>query len=375
MFVHEVKQIEKAFQSIKWTLRFRDDTAREDIEVKNEMLQIHEGVSSYEVYENETGEKLNRDMTIYYSQLDLDVPRLTTLCDGIIVHVIRNNASVVNITSIDCNNDVEHAVSDNMLIRSILTYICFSVSVVSLLLLIVVYRKIGMTSTIPGSNLQNISISLVMSNCLFMVGVGASDIWELCFVIGVFLHHLWLSVFYFMSIAILCIVINLTKLRSNDKDGQNTFDDKKCFIVLGGVIVPCLFVGPAIVLDIYGDAYLASGYGKQPCFPHIFPADLIFFSVLLAIAVNFVCMLRVIYRICKLSHEIRHVSMSTPYTYAKIYLRILALSGFFWITGIVAAILESEWINYLFTLLCGLQGFFISLASLTTRQVIQKLKY
>lgn len=108
MFVHEVKQIEKAFQSIKWTLRFRDDTAREDIKVKNEMLQIHEGVSSYEVYENETGEKLNRDMTIYYSQLDLDVPRLTTLCDVIIVHVIRNNASVVNITSIDCNNDVEH---------------------------------------------------------------------------------------------------------------------------------------------------------------------------------------------------------------------------------------------------------------------------
>jgi hypothetical protein len=47
-------------------------------------------------------------------------------------------------------------------------------------------------------------------------GVGESDIKEVCFVIGVILHHLWLSVFYFMSTATLCIVINLTKLRSND---------------------------------------------------------------------------------------------------------------------------------------------------------------
>jgi hypothetical protein len=78
MFGHKVNQMEKAFQSIKWTLIFTDDTAREDIEVKNEMLQVNEEVSPYAVCENETGEKLNRDMTIYYPQLDLDVPRLTT---------------------------------------------------------------------------------------------------------------------------------------------------------------------------------------------------------------------------------------------------------------------------------------------------------
>jgi hypothetical protein len=86
--------------------------------------------------------------------------------------------------------------------------------------------------------------------------------------------------------------------------------------ILGGVIVPCLFVGPAVFLDIYGDAYLASGYGKKPCFPHIFPANLIFFSgpVLLSITINFACLLRVIYHICRLSHEI------TP---PKIYMRFL----------------------------------------------------
>jgi hypothetical protein len=138
-----------------------------------------------------------------------------------------------------------------------------------------------------------------------------------------------------------------------------------------------MFVGPAVFLDIYGAAYLSSGYGKQPCFPHIFPANLIFFSgpVLLSITINFICLLRVVGHICILSHEIGNISMSTPFTHAKVYLRILVLSGFLWITGIMAAILESDWLDHVFTLLCGLQGFFISLASLTTRQVFQKLRY
>jgi hypothetical protein len=176
--------------------------------------------------------------------------------------------------------------------------------------------------------------------------------------------------------ATLTIVINLTKQRSTDKKSQHNLNCKKRMYILGGVIVPCLFVGPAVFLDIYGDAYLASGYGKKPCFPHIFPANLIFFSgpVLLSITINFACLLRVICHICRLSHEIGNISLSTPFTHAKVYLRILALSGFFWITGIVAAMLDSEWIDYMFTLLCGLQGFFISVASLTTRQVIRKLK-
>ena len=153
--------------------------------------------------------------------------------------------------------------------------------------------------------------------------------------------------------------------------------DKKRFLALGGVVVPCMFVGPAVFLDIYGAAYFSAGYGKQPCLSNMFPAKLFFYSgpVLLSITINFICLLRVIGHICILSHDIGNISMSTPLTHAKVYLRILVLSGFLWITGIMAAILESEWLDYVFILLCGLQGFFISLASLTTRQVVKKFRY
>ena len=377
MFLQEVEQYKEIFKGIKWRLRFTGDAAWKGIEVRMEVLEVTEGQTIFHAYKKETGVMLTGITMIRNSQLDPEAPRLVKICEDIIVHAIRSNTSVINMTSIECNDGVSLPVSDNSFIRAAITNVCFSVSMVSLLVLIVVYRKIGMTSTIPGSNLENISISLLMSNCLFMFGVGASDIREVCFVIGIILHHLWLTVFYFMSVATLCMVMNLTKIRSNGQKSHIMLNYRKRCLALGGVIVPCMFVGPAVLLDIYGDAYLSSGYGKQPCFPHIFPANLIFFSgpVLLSITINFVCLLRVIGHICLLSHEIGNISMSTPFTHAKVYLRILVLSGFLWITGIMAAILESDWLDYVFTLLCGLQGFFISLASLTTRQVVRKLKY
>jgi hypothetical protein len=374
MFVQEVKQYKEIFQGIKWRLRFTGNAAWNGIEVRTEALEVIEGERIGQAYENETGVIVTDKLSIRNSQLDPYAPRLVKICEDIIVRAIRSNTSVINMTSIECNDGVHLTVSDNSFIRAVITNICFSVSIVSLLVLIVVYRKIGMTSTIPGSNLENISISLLLSNCLFMFGVGASDIKEVCFVIGAILHHLWLSVFCFMSMATLCIVINLTKLRSNGQNIHSNLKNRKRCLALGGFVVPCMFVCPAVLLDIYGDAYLSSGYGKQPCFPHIFPGNLIFFSgpVLLSITIIFVCLLRVIGHICILSHEIGNISMSTPFTHAKVYLRIFTLSGFHWTTGIMAAILESEWLDYVFTLLCGLQGFFVSLASLTTRQVVRK---
>jgi hypothetical protein len=99
-------------------------------------------------------------------------------------------------------------------------------------------------------SLHSIEVILMMTDELLCI--------EVCFVIGVILHHLWLTVFYFMSVATLCIVMNLTKLRSNVQTSHIMLKDRKRCLALGGAIVPCMFVGPAVLLDIYGDAYLSS---------------------------------------------------------------------------------------------------------------------
>lgn len=59
------------------------------------------------------------------------------------------------------------------------------------------------------------------------------------------------------------------------------------------------------------------------------------------------------------------------YQDAQIYLRIVVLSGVFWMTGILAAMLDSDWLDYVFTILCGLQGLCVAVANMTTGRVIK----
>jgi hypothetical protein len=135
MFVQEVKQYKEIFQGIKWRLRFTGNAAWNGIEVRKEALEVIEGERIYQPYDNETDK-----LSIRNSQLDPYAPRIVTICEDIIVHAIRSNTSVINMTSIECNDGVNLPASDNSFIRAVIANICFSVSIVSLLVLIVVYR-------------------------------------------------------------------------------------------------------------------------------------------------------------------------------------------------------------------------------------------
>jgi len=53
----------------------------------------------------------------------------------------------------------------------------------------------------------------------------------------------------------------------------------------------------------------------------------------------------------------------------NIYSRIVVLSGMFWIIGILGSITESDLLDYIFTIVCGLQGLCITVANLTTTRV------
>ena len=132
-----------------------------------------------------------------------------------------------------------------------------------------------------------------------------------------------------------------------------------------------MFVGPAVGIDQLGPDYLSSGYGKSVCFSNKYPANIIFFSgpVIISVFINFVCLVQIVYQICRVRIEIRHVRRSSHYNDAHVYLRIVVLSGIFWSTGIFASVSESDLLDYIFTLFCGLQGFCITLANMTTARV------
>ena len=101
---------------------FTREAARNGIEVRKEELEVIEGRNIYQACENETGLMVTDRFSIHNSQLDPVAPRLVKICEDIIVHAIRSNTSVINMTSIECNDGLP--VSDISFIRAILTNKC-----------------------------------------------------------------------------------------------------------------------------------------------------------------------------------------------------------------------------------------------------------
>ncbi|CAG2192313.1 unnamed protein product [Mytilus edulis] len=231
----------------------------------------------------------------------------------------------------------------------------------------------GQTKCVPGSNMENLSTSLLLANIVFMFGIGASRIYRVCYVAGIILHYLWLTVFSYMTIAIAHIVYTISQLKPRNSIKHEDVVKKRCMVTFVGLLIPLLIVIPGIVVDQFGPEYWSLGYGGSVCFPNKYPANIIFFSgpVVFGVAVDCFCMVQIVTQICRVRMGMRHIRKLNIYEDAQIYLRIVVLSGVFWVTGIVAAISESEWLDYVFTILCGLQGFFIAVANMTTTRVLK----
>lgn len=285
------------------------------------------------------------------------------------VHTTIQNKSLVVKKVIQRMRTAE--TTDPSFISDIVTYSCFVLSIVSLLVLICFQRMFDLVDNIPSSNIENISVSLLLSSVLFVLGtldLMKGTLW--CYIIGIAQHYLWLSVFAFMSVSVVWINVTLTRIKSRKQVRDDGYCRKRALLTLLGLMVPILFVGPCVYLDVNGPTYLSSAY-DQDCFPNRYPSNLAFFSgpIILAVSINFFSLSYIIFKICVIRIEASHIRKLNPYKEATIYLRMATMSGVLWTTGIMASIFDVVWLNYLFTVLCGLQGFFLSVANLTSRRV------
>ena len=186
--------------------------------------------------------------------------------------------------------ELQYEKNPKLTVLSIITFVCCSFSSLSLIILIVANRCRNFHVEIPFSNLENVAVSLLLSNLLFMIDIGAIDNKTLiCYIVSISLHYLWLLVFSLTSFAVLHIVTTLLHLK------ERRFETRKCrkrrLMTYIGLLTPKLFVGPAVAMDLYGPNYFSPGYAKSVCFPTQYPGNLIFFTgpVQVSIIVNTVC--------------------------------------------------------------------------------------
>ena len=123
--------------------------------------------------------------------------------------------------------------------------------------------------------MEKLSVALTLVNILFLVGVGANDYKLICYIIGVVLHYLWLTVFSFMTVVVLDIGHNIRSRKHNIGYLQNDSLQKR-YLTLIGLAIPLLIVIPSVILDQYHISMFACNYGGKICFPSSYPANLFF---------------------------------------------------------------------------------------------------
>lgn len=368
VFSHELANIIKKVNNQKVSIVEIDNEDRRFNSVNQKYTHEEDNMTTMTNWYFNTG-----TMESYFVDFGITIPDIAikTLCNDVEILVLRRGILSLHVISINCKT--KSLVKYKFPFLSVLTFILSGVSSLSLVIMIIINRRHHVHIEIPFANLENLGISIVLSNLLLMIGTVATYKHDwMCYAVSVTSHYLWLAVFSFTSLAVLHIVKSLMQLKSRRIQTKETRTRKRRTMTGIGLVIPLLFVGPALVVDQYGPNYYSPGYANDDvCFPIKFPGNLIFFTgpVLASIAINTFSIVQVIVRIHMAIISKGNLRQSSTFSEAKIFLRILSISGCFWITGILAAYFESEWLDYIFTLLCGSQGLFVAVANLTTKRM------
>jgi hypothetical protein len=315
--------------------------------------------------------------TLAQGQVQRNDIRNSSVCFDIYVNSVVVNQTLI-IQNIKCMDKIQsrQASLGSDIFKPIVTYVGCSVSTLTLIVSISVSRKLHMCRSVPGNNIENLSIGLVLSNLLFMIGIGADDYQIVCYVVGIILHYLWLVSFSFMSIAVSYMCNNLTQLVLIASHGRKYISKtKKCFTLLG-IVIPIPFVLLSVLLDFYKVPGFAAMYAGTICFPTGYLTNAIFVSgpIILSIVINLIFLMIIIIYVKSHSLTMNTMNKSHSIQEGKIYLRICAIAGLSWVTGIIGAVFQSTLLDYIFIVFCSFQGLTVAVANLTTAQVCSAVR-
>ncbi|XP_063401914.1 uncharacterized protein LOC134686169 [Mytilus trossulus] len=303
------------------------------------------------------------------------------LCDKtvIVCNIIDGNIdqelTVKEITCIDFTQRPPTTSNAMDVSMNIITYIGMGISVIALIVSVTIHRRLRMHISIPGSNVENLSVALLCADIGFLIGVGANDYYLVCYGISVILHYLWLLVFSFKSIALIDMCYTITQMSINISYANRETQNKKRKLSLLGLFLPIMIVAPAVVIDLSEIPGFNLDYSGSICFTTGYPANLIFVSIPigLSVIINITCLICIAGFIAKQSFELQHVRQSNSFKHIPVFARISVVTGMLWTTGLIGAIVQTEFMEYLFVVCCSFQGLLISIANLTTKRVYRAL--
>lgn len=247
----------------------------------------------------------------------------------------------------------------------VISNVGISLSVVCLLLVLITYSLFKELRTVPGVNLMNLCLSLLLAHSLFMAA-GATHIHLICTSIAVLLHYFYLSSFVWMSI----IAFDTYRTFSRTCHTRQRTGKLKARFLAFGWLPALVFVVICFSLDQSG--LVAIGYGgRDHCWINNPRSNTFVFVIPVAFSILFngLFFLLTVISIRKIKKQTQKVGNAANSRRSMVlFVKLAVLLGFTWIFGYLK-ILVSSYFEYPFVILTSLHGVYIAVGFVFTARV------
>ena len=258
-------------------------------------------------------------------------------------------------------------------ILSYFTIVSLSISVLSLAVVIVVYSINKSLRNVPGKNLMFLCGTLAFAQTLWLTQSNINPASRLCTMAAIALHFAFLSSFSTSgSIAIHSFLTFRRLAKGKLYDTGNTREFLLCCVYSLGL--PTIWISVCWILDRYGVISLRNETSKNCWFENseglkmafLYPAALQLFVNITLLIVT----LHQIQKCTKAGQKLQKKNGTMKTRHVGIYLRMSTLVGLSWLFGVFVVIFPNVVVfEYLLVVGNGLQGLYIALAFLLTKNV------
>ncbi|KAH9520302.1 hypothetical protein Btru_060448 [Bulinus truncatus] len=292
------------------------------------------------------------------------------------IEITKNNTLklCVDIFKVNLNQSMESdQFTMTFVMQYLLTLFCFSVSMLSLVVIITTYLAFPVLRNMAGLHNIFLSSSLLVSQALLLTSSHVHGPSVLCAVLGVVTHFSWLNMFCW---SIFCCHHVYSIFNSKSRATHVTSQQIKSVMIFRTVLsllVPGSIVAAVIISDYLLSSGQSMGYGSVICYLNSTNFILYSFVVplLCALLTNSFFFLSSVYQVCKLRNLQSDVSFkSEKRRQICVYIKLSTMTGLFWGVAILSEVLDSDPLRFVTVVLNGLQGLFLFISYMCNRRVL-----
>ena len=256
-----------------------------------------------------------------------------------------------------------------------LTLSCFAVSLFSLVVVISVYGYHRELRNLHGKCIISFSLVLAIVQSLILFQKLVPEV--MCRTIAILSHYLWLAVFVWSAVMAFDLArkFNIWTMMKLRKINENMRFIKYSLVSWISPLIPVI---ASVILDVYSDGeYVGYGRGNlSMCWMENTRARMYFYIIPCAVILsgNIVLLLTVVCGIESTKRTSKNIQKSKKNDgRCLIYAKISVIIGLSWIIAYVAQIIKTDWMFVLYTVVSGLQGFFVLLGVVACNRKARRL--